>query len=331
MEEEASSFSRELEAYVNSERGSSRWTREQCACGKKRRLVCAECVRFVGVPADEQVPRLRLPLHVHVLLDDNRRKATGLHAKLLAPDHVSVIEYGEQPMPAFDPETTLVLFPSKQAKFIDEVERLERFSSIVLIDCRWTTLRAANESALQQLQHVKLRHVPEKSVFWRYHDAGDGCVSSIEALYYAFKEIMRVTGQTVSGGTLEDLLYIFALQADSIRQDYAYNPRKQGLILPMDEQAKALQQWRRRHNGRHPDTPISDDVPIHLIGNKLSRSRREKIKDRKAVPTKEPKAKRSRIEGEREGRSGEEARADSTSVRDATNRAADDQNDNHHV
>src|SRR3546814_7271954 len=125
-------------------------------------------------------------------------------------------------LPPFDAATTLVLFPSAQASFIDEVEGLEAYSSIVLVDCRWTTLRAANDPQLQRLKHVKLRHVPEQSVFWRYHSAGDGCVSSIEALYYAFKEILQVTGKTVTGGVLEDLLYIFALKADTIRHDYAH-------------------------------------------------------------------------------------------------------------
>jgi hypothetical protein len=60
-----------------------------------------------------------------------------------------------------------------------------------------------------------------------------------------------------------------------------------------------------------------------LIGNKLSRSRREKIKERKSVPTKEPKTKRSRIEEE-----AKDGKADSNTVLDQGDQAVSDGRDN---
>lgn len=41
---------------------------------------------------------------------------------------------------------------------------------------------------LAHVRHVKLRHPPAVSRFWRYHNAGHGCVSTIEALTLLFQE-----------------------------------------------------------------------------------------------------------------------------------------------
>lgn len=91
---------------------------------------------------------------------------------------------------------------------------------------------------------MKLKTPPKNSRFWRYHQKGEGHVSSIEALYLLFKEYEALTGkhaidpETKNKAALEDLFYLFRLQLYVIKERYETDERKKGRPLPMDEAGK---------------------------------------------------------------------------------------------
>jgi hypothetical protein len=63
-----------------------KWPRVTC-CGSSRSLYCHECLRLLVPKEDWPKPlldgSLKLPFELHVVLDDHRAKATGLHPVIL--------------------------------------------------------------------------------------------------------------------------------------------------------------------------------------------------------------------------------------------------------
>jgi hypothetical protein len=136
------------------------------------------------------VPRLELPLRVTVLLREERRKSTALHAKALAPDSVSVYQ-DDAEIPTFDPDTTAVAFPSARAKTWAEMgdEDVRSTRSLVLLCCPWAQHHKLLElPQLAGVRHVRITDVPSASGFWRVPQCDEGQVSTIEALAQLLEE-----------------------------------------------------------------------------------------------------------------------------------------------
>ncbi len=126
-------------------------------CGKKHKHYCPECL--VPILPDTDMGTflgpMILPLNVHLLFKDNRSKATGLHAKVLAPECVTVHELHDykysihgldeaskdciKKVPEYAHEEALIVFPSSDSVFIDEVEDLEKVKILIMIE---STVRA---------------------------------------------------------------------------------------------------------------------------------------------------------------------------------------------
>jgi len=72
----------------------ARWCREECpGCNQRAMFYCPFCCRPLGVPEGVTVPRVRLPfLRCDVVFDDAAKKATSVHAKVLAPEQVRLID-----------------------------------------------------------------------------------------------------------------------------------------------------------------------------------------------------------------------------------------------
>lgn len=72
----------------------SRWQREACPrCGQRAMFYCPFCCRALGVPDDVPVPEVSLPFQrCDIVFDDAAKKATSVHAKVLAPAQVRLID-----------------------------------------------------------------------------------------------------------------------------------------------------------------------------------------------------------------------------------------------
>eukprot|EP00933_Yihiella_yeosuensis_P060259 TRINITY_DN6257_c0_g1_i2.p1 TRINITY_DN6257_c0_g1~~TRINITY_DN6257_c0_g1_i2.p1 ORF type:complete len:350 (-),score=40.01 TRINITY_DN6257_c0_g1_i2:27-1043(-) len=72
----------------------SLWRREACSnCQCSSMFYCPFCCAPLGVPEGVEIPKARLPfLGCDIIFDDAAKKATSIHAKVLAPDQVRLID-----------------------------------------------------------------------------------------------------------------------------------------------------------------------------------------------------------------------------------------------
>lgn len=150
------------------------WRRERCCNGKSYCFFCPVCYRPLGVPAGVNVPRVELPLRVAVMLREDRQKSTGIHVKALAPAHVDVYD-SEADVPNFDAQSTVVAFPSAEARPWASLEGLDSIKTLVVLCCPWQAphkLLALPQ--MQGLRHVSISGTLGASLFWRVpsHDEG---------------------------------------------------------------------------------------------------------------------------------------------------------------
>lgn len=180
---------------------SETWEKGACQqCNRRSMFYCPRCAIVVNPPEGVIVPQFRLPFKLFVALDDNIKKSSSIHAKVLAPADTEICQFPDE-IPNFDPATTVVLFPSEGAKILSEFEHLEAIRNVVVIDSTWQkTGRVLLHPHLQSLPHVKLANPPEESRFWRFHSLGSGCVSTIEAIQYFVNDFAEVAGRHGSGG-----------------------------------------------------------------------------------------------------------------------------------
>lgn len=225
-------------AYLDSFSPLERNERIKC-CGASRSLICPECCKLLAPP--EILPpciresSLELPFHLHVILDDNRATATGLHAMaLLGEEQVSLTD-----MKKFDGGQTVnfnshtyVLFPCEDSVPISSVNDID---TLVVLDCKWTKTVPA-ESLVSNLPRVHLSNPPRQSHFWRSHTAQQGCLSTIEAIYHAAVEL------DPNNLNLVHLLWLFGRQRAAIQ---AQGPWK-GRSMPYTEGGKEAMRALRR-------------------------------------------------------------------------------------
>ena len=242
------------------------WPRSMC-CGKSSCYFCPQCCR--ALPPEDgsvKVPRVSLPLRVAVILHEERRKSTGLHAQVLAPEHVVVHDVKRgQSFPPFDPATTVVAFPSADSQPWSELPDLDGIEQLVVLCCPWQMHHKLIElPQLLGVRRVRIANVPETSDFWRVplHDAGH--LSTIEALARLLDEYSLAAAGTAAatggaaaatGGTAaasadelaprSPLLYLF----DLIRAKIVRAGGEAGSCLPWESTARA----KRRRELEQPD------------------------------------------------------------------------------
>lgn len=239
--------------------------------------------------------RLQLPFNLHIVLDDRRGSATGLHAKVLlnngmGKDQVDSTISNENIINAdsinthnanlgsvklFDvakndeiPQychkddsaaSTYLLFPCP-----GESIPLESVSSnvqtLVVLDVKWTKSGIYRKNMdLARLQKVHLSSPPRESYYWRWHNAGPGRISTIEAIYYAAYEIYQhviESGNTSSQSNnvndlvtdqrnLIHLLWLFGHQ----RAATFRSAKIEGLPPPCTDEGKAKQREMKKQKG----------------------------------------------------------------------------------
>jgi len=182
---------------------------------------------------------------------------------------------------------TYVLFP-QEGKSVPISAVANKIKRLVVLDIKWT--RSFNVqlfssdhhkilvskpseggggksynplSSLKDLPFVHLEFPPQKSNFWRWHNRGDGMLSTIEAIYFAAREVSvalqqrRDIGEEEKGDddgnngrqqvclegndddddeSFVDILWLFALQRSIIQQRSV----QEGRPVAFSEEAKEL-------------------------------------------------------------------------------------------
>ena len=216
MECDYTSMTTPRETYVVNDVDVTRaleWQRGDCACGNGRRSTwfCPSCFVPIGVPGSVQFPRLHLPLDAIILRSTRqKKKGTGAHARVLAPDHVCLIDVGHVSLEArkkglaktaaveeFDiqapvnPQNCVILYPSKDSVLFSDIPAAElaQLRYMVFIDSTWNSTQAIMRSkVLEGMKHVRLEHAPENSRYWRVPPEGKNFLSTIEAMTLAYRE-----------------------------------------------------------------------------------------------------------------------------------------------
>lgn len=236
---------------------------------------------------------LKLPFHLHVILDDRRGSSTGIHAISLLGGHrsdkstekqgshkdqelhrsqannesgaailteVEKLEPTEQSRILesaleiydrndADEACTYFLFPCPgESVPLDEVSH--KVKTLIVLDCKWTKSGVWRRSErLRTIPKVHLSNPPKESHFWRWHNAGEGMMSTIEAIYYAAYEVYQslqtrqhCEWRSIDERNLTHLLWLFGHQRLATMEQ----AKNEGKAAPCCEDGKEIQRALRR-------------------------------------------------------------------------------------
>lgn len=260
---------------------------------RRENVFSHKCTDMLTTERARKIQRpLRLPFDMHIILDDRRGSATGLHAiALLNRDEATSkhsydlgsvtlidIESGDS-LPNYSrcdqscvPEnststeidkqsdTTFLLFPAPGESVPIESVACQ-IKTLVVLDCKWTKSSLYRKNAdLSKLRKVHLSKPPTTTFYWRWHNAGVGCVSTIEAIYYAAMEVSEqkfrksltledqntsMTDHLADKNNLVHLLWLFGHQRAATFQAAERN----GIPAPGSVEGKELQRSLRKQKG----------------------------------------------------------------------------------
>jgi hypothetical protein len=230
--------------------GSS-FLRDRCeTCSGSRSIYCFECCKLL-IPRSVWPPSirdgtLRLPFDVDIVLNDRRSSATGVQlqtvmraveATLIQTETTTIrsgtcqlydIDQGDV-LPDYSNHTegTFLLFPVKDSRplssLLDDSGGSEPVvKKLVVLDCKWSKSSDRFHPSLFNLPRVHLDRVPKHSYYWRWHNAGEGMLSTIEAIYFSAWHIATVRPDFSASdrGNLVDMLWLFGLQREIIQTKY---------------------------------------------------------------------------------------------------------------
>lgn len=273
LEEAEDTFLHYLQVCAHQAESASR--RVSCVgCHTSKSIYCAECYRIL-VPRElwpTAIDRgtVQLPFHLDIIIDDRKTSSTGVQvASVLGAcqenrgdgnnnsnsnnnniRNFRVFDWSlGDALPDYASEQgTVLLFPSKDSQPISRVAKETRLRRVVVLDCKWAHSSVRLHPSLQGLPRVHLDTGPEQSYFWRWHNAGKGMLSTVEAVYFCAWEVAMANGWSQDQCyDMVHILWLFALQREVIRQKYElYAGVTLPLYLPFTEQGKEHQRAMRR-------------------------------------------------------------------------------------
>lgn len=167
----------------------------------------------------DTVPIVDLPVPLHIIHHRQEKlgKSTGCHALVLAP--TTTIHHFPD-LPEFDTSQAALLFPSEDAKPQEAMSDKEFMAvkHFYVIDSTWQQARAIQtDPRLDGIRRITIK--PQKTKFWRYQNIGAQCLSSIEAIYYMYKEyLLRKNAEY--HGEVDNLLFYFCFFYEKIQESY---------------------------------------------------------------------------------------------------------------
>jgi DTW domain len=273
-----------LVQYLSAASGRSH-PRVRCpACNASRRLYCGDCLKILA-PLEDWPTALRdgslsLPFLVDLVLDDRRAVSTGVHLATIlnsmAPNRTHNncspsfrlfdVEF-DDPIPEYqhdDVHDNYLLFPCPGSVPLSSIVMLPRIAPgdatrgnnrekplrLIVLDCKWARRGVRLHPALAALQKVHLDDPPCQSHYWRWHNSGEGMLSTIEAVYYAAWQVGDALGWPVDRlKCLAELFWLFRFQRESIKNWYEHgDERYRTTPVPFTEAGKHLHRSRRNSN-----------------------------------------------------------------------------------
>jgi ribosome biogenesis protein Tsr3 len=166
-----------------------------------------------------------LPVPNLTIIKDKREvdgKCTGVHAKILAPSQVSIVD--SDCVGLLDLAECVVLFPDSNAVSPSTVD-WTRVKNILVIEGTWNQAKAINSVIRASVQRITLP-LEKKTVFWRYQQLGEHCLSTIEAIH-CLMSLLLTHDHDGKSESVDDLLWFFSFQYHLI-QDY-YGKQEGGI------------------------------------------------------------------------------------------------------
>ncbi|MBN3270975.1 DTWD1 protein, partial [Polyodon spathula] len=199
---------------------------------------CYTCCSLVGVIEDE-IPKVKLPLKIDIIKHPNETdgKSTAVHAKLIAPDDVSIYTYPCIPEYEDKRHEIVLVFPGPDSVTVEDIiNRLLRLADrgslygeapslkkeakqgrhkhvlkrVVFIDSTWNqTNKIVTDERLQALLQVELK--TRKTCFWRHQKGSpDTYLSTIEAIYYFLVDFHQECLSEEYHGEYDNLLFFYS-------------------------------------------------------------------------------------------------------------------------
>lgn len=97
--------------------------RSKCSkCSGSRMFYCYTCCSLVGV-SQEEIPKVKLPLKIDIIKHPNETdgKSTAVHAKLIAPDDVSIYTYPCIPEYEDKRHEVVLVFPGPDSVTVEDI------------------------------------------------------------------------------------------------------------------------------------------------------------------------------------------------------------------
>lgn len=247
--------------------------RTRCpTCNASRQFYCCTCLQLL-LPDDEQetIPRcikegsLSLPFDLDIVLDDRRVVSTGVQTAILLQSAATngtnsvcrlldVKQEVHLPDYQIDQEhETYLLFPDPTSVPLSSVvtshHRSRPSLRLVVLDCRWARQGLAQaDPSLSKLIKVHLDDPPNQSHYWRWHNSGEGMLSTVEAVYYAAWQVGQAVGWTEEQLLqLVHLFWLFRHQRQTIQKQYEHGEgqKHHPAPLPFTEEGKEF--YRSKH------------------------------------------------------------------------------------
>eukprot|EP00123_Amoebidium_parasiticum_P022314 comp8507_c0_seq1/m.3817 comp8507_c0_seq1/g.3817 ORF comp8507_c0_seq1/g.3817 comp8507_c0_seq1/m.3817 type:complete len:318 (-) comp8507_c0_seq1:52-1005(-) len=222
--------------------------RQKCpSCTHSRKIYCPVC-HIPILKEGYTMPQIELPLSVDIIKHTKEKdtKSTAVHAKLVAPGQVTIYPFPDFPG-GYDPEKTVLLFPSKDASTFDEIGDLSSINKVVFIDCTWKqTYGITTHPALKDLKKIRLETIHTR--FWRVQGhLPPTYLATIEAIHQFFRQYhismmkrvdpahLHADPDSLYDGRYDDLLYLFSHQYEHIQDQYRSGPYKDHTSLKLNK------------------------------------------------------------------------------------------------
>ncbi|KAJ8271681.1 hypothetical protein COCON_G00105400 [Conger conger] len=214
-------------------------------CSGSRMFYCYTCFSLVGV-AQQEIPTIKLPVKIDIIKHPNETdgKSTAVHAKLIAPDDVTIYTYPCIPEYESEKHNVVLVFPGPGSITIEEMseqllkrtvcplkepcpkrqkvdkdsketqsaesEQSTPLQRVIFIDSTWNqTNKIITDERLQALLQVELK--TRKTCFWRHQKGSpDTYLATIEAIYYFLKDYHVQCLSQQYQGEYDNLLFFYS-------------------------------------------------------------------------------------------------------------------------
>ncbi|XP_074863335.1 tRNA-uridine aminocarboxypropyltransferase 1 isoform X2 [Carettochelys insculpta] len=203
--------------------------RSKCPrCGSSRMFYCYSCYVPVETVPTKEIPVVKLPLNIDIIKHPNETdgKSTAVHAKLLAPEDVTIYTYpcipdyeGQRheialifPGPNSVSVKDIALYLQKHVKHISSGNGGDSSAEPCLKKAKIETKEDKNLRLLQ----IELK--TRKTCFWRRQKGKpDTYLATIEAIYYFLVEYHQEVLKESYKGQYDNLLFFFSFMYTLIK------------------------------------------------------------------------------------------------------------------